>query len=126
VTIEQGALRLAEADGLRWGDVDFAGLRLRLPRSATKTGKARFIYLPEWLLRAIDATCPFEDRTPERKVFQGITEAAAYQAMLRACQVAGRGISTLTICAIVASRSGISQVSRHGNSPSEQGTHVRR
>jgi integrase len=91
VTIEQGALRLGEAVGLCWGDVDFAGLRLRLPRSATKTGKARFVYLPEWLLQVVDATCPLEDRTPERKVFQGISEAAAYQAMLRACQVAGTG-----------------------------------
>lgn len=91
VTIEQGALRLGEAVGLRWGDVDFAALRLRLPRSATKTGKARFVYLPEWLLQVVDATCPLEDRTPERKVFQGISEAAAYQAMLRACQVAGTG-----------------------------------
>lgn len=36
VTIEQGGLRLGEAVGLRWGDVDVAGLRLRLPRSATK------------------------------------------------------------------------------------------
>jgi integrase len=36
----------------------------------------------------IDGSCPFEDRTPERKVFQGITEASAYQAMLRACQAA--------------------------------------
>jgi integrase len=71
--------------------VDFAGLRLRLPRSATKTSQARFVYLPEWLLQAIDATCPLEDRTPERKVFQGITEAAAYQAMLRDCQSAGTG-----------------------------------
>jgi hypothetical protein len=32
VTIEQGALRLGEAVGLRWADVDVAGLRLRLPR----------------------------------------------------------------------------------------------
>jgi integrase len=28
---------------------------------------------------------------PDRKVFEGITEASAYQAMLRACQVAGTG-----------------------------------
>jgi integrase len=64
VTIEQGALRLGEAVGLRWGDVDFAGLRLRLPRSATKTGTARFVYLPEWLLQAIDGTCSLEDPCP--------------------------------------------------------------
>ena len=86
VTIEQGALRLGEAVGLRWADVDAAGLRLRLPKSATKRDRARWIYLPEWLMEAIEETCPLEDRVPERKVFQGITEASAYQAMSRACR----------------------------------------
>jgi integrase len=47
VTIEQGALRLEEAAQLKWGDVDASGLRLRLPRSATKRDKARWVYLPE-------------------------------------------------------------------------------
>jgi len=41
IVIEQGALRLGEAVNLKWGDVDRAGLRLRLPRSATKRDKAR-------------------------------------------------------------------------------------
>lgn len=86
VTIEQGALRLGEAVNLRWADVDAGGLRLRLPKSATKRDRARWIYLPEWLMQAIEATCPLEDRVPERKVFQGITEASAYQAMTRACR----------------------------------------
>jgi integrase len=86
VTIEQGALRLGEAVNLKWGDVDAAGLRLRLARSATKRDKARWIYLPEWLIEAIEQTCPHEDRISERRVFQGITEASAYQAMLRACK----------------------------------------
>jgi integrase len=86
ITIEAGALRLGEAVSLRWGDVDAANLRLRLPRSATKRDRARWIYLPEWLIEAIEATCPLEDRTPERRVFQGITEASAYQAMSRACR----------------------------------------
>jgi integrase len=89
VTIEQGALRLGEAVGLRWGDVDRAGLRLRLPRSATKRDQARWVYLPEWLIEAIEQTCPFDDRTPERRVFQGVTEATAYQTFVRACQNAG-------------------------------------
>jgi integrase len=86
VTIEQGALRLGEAVGLRWADVDASGIRLRLPRSATKRDRARWVYLPEWLMGVIEATCPLEDRVPDRKVFQGITEASAYQAMLRACR----------------------------------------
>jgi integrase len=86
VTIEQGALRVGEAVNLRWADVDAAGLRLRLPRSATKRDHARWVYLPEWLMQAIEETCPLEDRVPERKVFQGITEASARQAMTRACR----------------------------------------
>ena len=38
-----------------WGDVDAANLRLRLPRSATKRDRARWIYLPEWLIEAIES-----------------------------------------------------------------------
>jgi integrase len=87
--LEQGGLRLGEAVSLTWGDVDAAGLRLRLPRSATKRDKARWVYLPEWVIDAVDATCPLEDRTPERRVFQGLTEASFYQAMSRACRNAG-------------------------------------
>jgi integrase len=89
ITVEQGALRLGEAVNLTWGDVDRAGLRLRLPRSATKRDQARWIYLPEWLMEALEGLCPFDDRTPERRVFQGVTEASIYQTMLRACQAAG-------------------------------------
>jgi integrase len=88
VTIEQGGLRVGEAVQMRWGDVDAAGLRLRLPRSATKRDQARWVYLPEWLMQLIEDTCPLEDRTPERRVFQGITEASFYQAMKRACATA--------------------------------------
>jgi integrase len=89
ITIEQGALREGEAVSLRWGDVDRAGLRLRLPRSATKRDKARWVYLPEWLMDAIERLSPLEDRAPERRVFQGLTEARLYQTMVRACQTAG-------------------------------------
>jgi integrase len=71
VTIEQGALRVGEAASLKWGDVDASGLRLRLPRSATKRDKARWVYLPEWLVQLIEESCPLEDRVPERRVFQG-------------------------------------------------------
>jgi len=35
-------------------------------------------------MQAIEGTCPLEDRVPERRVFQGITGASAYQAMSRA------------------------------------------
>jgi integrase len=88
ITVEQGALRLGEAVSLRWQDVDAANVRLRLRRSATKRDKARWVYLPEWVMEAIEQTCPLEDRVPERRVFPGITEASAYQAMTRACRTA--------------------------------------
>jgi integrase len=48
-TIEQGGLRIGEAVALGWADVDVAGSRLRLPHSATKTDKARWVQLPKWL-----------------------------------------------------------------------------
>lgn len=88
IVIEQGALRLREATGLTWGDVDAAGLRLRLPRSATKAGTNGWVYLPQWCIDEIEDTCPFEDRVPGRRVFPGITEASALRAMSRACVLA--------------------------------------
>ncbi|MBA3244476.1 MAG: hypothetical protein H0T61_04800 [Actinobacteria bacterium] len=59
-----------------------------MPRSATKRDRARWVYLPERLIDAIEQTCPLEDRVPEGRVFPGITEASAYQAMTRACKLA--------------------------------------
>jgi integrase len=44
------------------------------------------VYLPQWLMEAIEATCPLEDRVSDGRVFQGITEASAYQATSRACR----------------------------------------
>jgi integrase len=57
-----------------------------LPLSATKRDRARWVYLPEWLIKDIEAICPLEDRVPERRVFEGISEASGYQAMSRACR----------------------------------------
>jgi integrase len=39
-------------------------------------------------MQLIEESCPMDDRTPERRVFQGITEASFYQAMKRACTTA--------------------------------------
>jgi len=88
VTVEQGGLRIGEAIALRWGDVDVAGGRLRLPRSATKTNQSRWVELPPWLMDAIEDTCPLEDRVPERLVFQGANLSSAQKAMTRACRLA--------------------------------------
>jgi integrase len=86
VTIEQGGLREDETVQLRWQDVDAASCKLRLPRSATKRDKNRWVTLPRWLMDAIERTCPLEDRVPERRVFQGMSGASLYQAWTRACR----------------------------------------
>jgi integrase len=88
VTVEQGGMRVGEAVSLTWGDVDAAGGRLRLRSNTTKRDRARWVQLPPWLVEAIEATCPLEDRTPDRRVFQGCNESSAYAAMARACKVA--------------------------------------
>jgi integrase len=126
VTIEQGALRLGEAVSLRWQDVDAANLRLRLPRSATKRDKARWVYLPEWLVEAIEQTCPLEDRVPERRVFPGITEASAYQRSREPASRRASRISTRTTSGTAGSRCGTSPASRRGSLPSGPATRGRR
>jgi integrase len=89
LVLKQGGLRVGEAVSLTWGDVDAAGSRLRLRAAVTKRDRARWVPLPGWLIGAIEETCPLEDRTPERKVFQGLTETNVYRAMMRACRNAG-------------------------------------
>jgi integrase len=89
LVLEQGGLRVGEAVSLAWGDVDVAGSRLRLPASATKRDRARWVSLPAWLTERIEETCPLEDRTPARRVFQGLTEGSTLNAMRRACRDSG-------------------------------------
>lgn len=40
-------------------------------------------------MEAVAETCPREDRTPERRVFQGFTANVAKNVMARACKTAG-------------------------------------
>jgi integrase len=92
ITIEQTAMTVGEAHTLAWGDVDVAGRQFRLRRANVKAqirARARWVQVPAWLMEEIAATCPLEDRTAERRVFQGFGEQAARQVMRRACQAAG-------------------------------------
>lgn len=89
ITLEQTAMRVGELCSLPWGDVDVAGCRFRLARGRTKTRQPRWVQLPEWLMDAIDASCPLEDRTVGRRVFQNVTEAAIRATMARACRNVG-------------------------------------
>ena len=89
VVLEQVGMRAGEAASLTWGDVDVAENRFRLRAARTKTRKARWVQVPDWLMDEIAATCPLEDRTAERQVFMGFTRHAARNAVARACLAAG-------------------------------------
>jgi integrase len=88
IVLEQVGMRSSEAATLSWGDVDVAENRFRLRAARTKTRRARWVQVPEWLMAEITASCPLEDRTAERKVFAGYSRHAARSAVARACVVA--------------------------------------
>jgi integrase len=92
VTQEQCGMHVGEVVSLTWGDVDVAESKFRLRYANVKAGiasRARNVQVPPWLMDAITATCPMEDRTADRRVFPGINEPAARAAMTRACRAAG-------------------------------------
>lgn len=89
VTLEQTAMRVGEAETLSWGDVDAAGSRFRIRSRETKTQRAKWVPVPGWLMTLIENTCPVEDRTPTRRVFQGTGDVALRRAMASACRTAG-------------------------------------
>lgn len=92
VTQEQTGTYLVELLSLTWGDVDVAESKFRLRFANVKAGiraRARTVQVPEWIMDAIAATCPLEDRTAERKVFQGLKDDTGRKVMGRACTLAG-------------------------------------
>lgn len=92
ITLEQTGMAANELCSLVWGDVDEANSRFRLKRANVKGGirsRARMIQVPDWLMSLIGASCPLEDRTTVRRVFQGSTPHGLGVAMSRACAAAG-------------------------------------
>jgi integrase len=89
IVMEQTAMRVGETCSLTWGDVDMANNRLRLRAEATKTRRARWVQVPEWLMAVLAETLPLEDRLPARRVFLGVNPRNTGDAMRRACRNAG-------------------------------------
>ncbi len=87
VTLEQTGMRVSEALGLIWGDVDVAESRFLL--SETKTSRPRWVQVPRWLMDVLGDGCPLEDRTASRLLFPGIERTALSNSMRNACKLAG-------------------------------------
>lgn len=85
VLMEQTAMRIGETVTLVWGDVHPASSRFLLRADATKTSRARWVQVPEWLMAVVETLCPLEDRVPGRRLF-GVNEAGVRGGMARACR----------------------------------------
>jgi integrase len=86
--LEQTGMRVGELRDLEWRDVALAESRFRIRKGKTATAR-RWVNVPVWLMDDIAATCPPDDRTPERRVFQGFSPDVAKNVMARGCKAAG-------------------------------------
>jgi integrase len=88
VTTEQTGMRVGEIASVAWRDVDASDSRFRMRARETKSRRGKWVPVPRWVMDEIEATCPLEDRLPDRRVFTRVDEAGLRNAMLRACRTA--------------------------------------
>jgi integrase len=81
-------MRAGDLAKLEWQDVDGANSRFRIRYGKTAAAR-RWVAVPEWVMEDVLVTCPPDDRTPERRVFQGATRQVLGMAMRRGCEAAG-------------------------------------
>lgn len=89
LVLDATGMRVGELAALTWGDLDEPRGRWRVSASASKTGQARWVVPPPRLFRAVCELVPRDDRTPERRVFQGFGADRFRTALARACTAAG-------------------------------------
>ena len=89
VVLEQTGMRVGELQTLTWGNIDTTNRRFRVEGRHAKTRRARWVQVPSWLLDEIEATCPPEDRLPQRRALPRFTYSGAKAAIGRACKHAG-------------------------------------
>jgi integrase len=89
IVLESTGMRLGELEGLRWGDVDEPRGRWRVSQAVSKTGHGRWVSVPPVVFAAVCGLVAREDRTSERKVFQGFGGDRFCTAITRACIAAG-------------------------------------
>lgn len=89
LVLDATGMRLGELERLTWGDVDEPRQRWRVSRATSKTGRARWVAVPPNVFEAVCALMPREDRTPERRIFQGFGADRFRTALTRSCTAAG-------------------------------------
>jgi integrase len=89
LVLDATGMRVGELEALTWGDVDEPRGRWRVSQAVAKTGRARWVAVPEPLFAAVLELCPRDDRVSERRVFQGVTADRLRVAIGRACTAAG-------------------------------------
>lgn len=87
--LDATGMRLGELEALTWGDVDESRVRWRVSAAAAKTRHARWVPVPPELFDAVTGLVAREDRTADRRVFQGFGGDRFRTALTRACTAAG-------------------------------------
>jgi integrase len=87
--LDATGMRIGELEALTWGDVDEPRQRWRVSGAVAKTGRARWVPVPDVLFQAVTRLVAREDRVPERPVFQGFGGDRFRTAITRACTAAG-------------------------------------
>lgn len=82
-------MRVGELEQLTWGDIDERRGRWRISQAISKTGRARWVAVPEPLFRAVLDLVPRDDRAGPARVFVGVTADRLRTAIARACTAAG-------------------------------------
>lgn len=82
-------MRVGELELLTWSDVDEPRGRWRISQAISKTGRARWVVVPEPLFRAVLELVPKDDRVGAARVFLGVTANRLRTAIARACTAAG-------------------------------------
>jgi integrase/recombinase XerC len=89
LVLDATGMRLGELEGLRWGDVDEPRGRWRVSQAVSKTNQGRWVPVPPTLFEAVLGLVASDDRTPERKVFQGFGGDRFRTQITRSCTAAG-------------------------------------
>jgi integrase len=89
LVLDATGMRVGELERLTWGDVDEQEGRWRVSAAVAKTGKARWIQPPKTLFERVSGLLPRDDRTADRRVFEGVTGDRLRTAIARACTAAG-------------------------------------